>query len=144
MIIRMNDNDDTQSKTSVAESAAFVKRLSDGILAVLIALTCWGGYYIQTLAVDIRVMHDQIVVLNQRIERDYVIIESLTDSMETRLVTRDSIADVMRRVGELENNLKDHVERPSHHGTERDLVAINTTMKIMMDVLNKLVDQHKK
>lgn len=106
------------------ESSPLIRRLGDGLLAILVALVAWGGYYVQSLALDIRTLGVNVVILQQKMEKISELDKNVRDRIYESVLASQRIVDLERRLGVIDRALDEHVKSFAHQGTARDLALI--------------------
>lgn len=133
--VNRDDDNDAEIKVQPFDTSNFGRRIGDAILAILVALIGWGGYYVQTLAADIRNMSAQIIVLQQKVERSDDAYKAFYDRLMPQMFSVQQGADLARRITAVEIMLDEHQELYAHHGAMKDLAVIQQRLDVINEKL---------
>lgn len=133
--VNRDDDNDAEIKVQPFDTSNFGRRIGDAILAILVALIGWGGYYVQTLAADIRNMSAQIIVLQQKVERSDDAYKAFYDRLMPQMFSVQQGADLARRITAVEIMLDEHQKLYAHHGAMKDLAVIQQRLDVINEKL---------
>lgn len=133
--VNRDDDNDAEIKVQPFDTSNFGRRIGDAILAILVALIGWGGYYVQTLAADIRNMSAQIIVLQQKVERSDDAYKAFYDRLMPQMFSVQQGADLARRITAVEIMLDEHQKLYAHHGATKDLAVIQQRLDVINEKL---------
>lgn len=133
--VNRDDDNDVEIKVQPFDTSNFGRRIGDAILAILVALIGWGGYYVQTLAADIRNMSAQIIVLQQKVERSDDAYKAFYDRLMPQMFSVQQGADLARRITAVEIMLDEHQKLYAHHGAMKDLAVIQQRLDVINEKL---------
>lgn len=129
-----NDNVDDDS---IKESNPLIRRLGDGLLAILVSLVAWGGYYVQTLAGDIRTLGVQVVVLQQKMEKINEMDKDFHARIYDGVLSTQRVVDLERRMSVFERSVEEHMKSYAHAGASKDIALMLQRLSVLEDRFKK-------
>lgn len=106
------------------ESSQLIRRLGDGLLAVLVSLVAWAGYYVQTLASDIRVLGVNVVVLQERVEKLRELDKGVHDRIYESVLYAQRVENLEHRFVAIDRVLDEHMKAAAHEGAVKDIALM--------------------